>query len=199
MNERMLLVRDVLVMAETEVKLKKVLLGELKEGEKFKIGNYDFLVLDQSEGRTKVISKDLLVGVQTFGESRDYNKSYVKKILEKGILPKIEWEIGAANIIEHEVELTSVDMQNEFGTCSCKVRPVTFEEARIYNNLLVNEDLSDWYWTLTPWSSAERGWESSIAVVAPAGPICRCIYSIPNGVRPVYILKSNIYVSQEIM
>lgn len=56
-------------------------------------------------------------------------------------------------VLEHEILLTSVDMQNEFESCKCKVRPISFDEAREFNNLLVNKDLPDWYWTITPWST----------------------------------------------
>ena len=105
--------------------------------------------------------------------------------------------VGADNVVEHEVDLTSVDMQNEFGTCICKVRPITFDEARKYNDLLVNKDLPDWYWTCTPWSTNERGWHWSVAVVCPSGDFdCSNHYDFGRGVRPFCILKSNIFVSK---
>lgn len=89
------------------------------------------------------------------------------------------------NIIEQVVSLTSVDMQGEFKPCYCKVRPITFDEARKYNNLLVNKDLDDWWWTCTPWSTADRGWKRTITVVSPSGDISN--YNDSNyygGVRP---------------
>ena len=95
------------------------------------------------------------------------------------------------------MDLISVDMQNEFGSCTCKVRPITFDEAREYNNLLVNKNLPDWYWTCTPWSTAERGWSYSKAVVSPSGIVGRDVCSVGCGVRPFCILKSNIFVSKE--
>ena len=68
------------------------------------------------------------------------------------------------------------------------------EEAR--NDLLVNKDLPDWYWTCTPWSTKERGWEYSVAVVSPSGDIRDFSYDGSLGVRPFCILKSNIFVSK---
>ena len=104
--------------------------------------------------------------------------------------------VGAGNLVEHSVALTSVDNQNEFDNCICDIRPITFDEAREYNDLLVNEDLPDCYWTLTPWSTAERGWKYCISVVSPSGYVN--IYYCYNyyGVRPFCILKSNIFVSK---
>jgi hypothetical protein len=121
----------------------------------------------------------------------------LKKKIEDNCLPVFEKDFGKDNLVEHEVDLTSVDMQNEFGKCRCKVRPLTFDEARKYNDLLVKKDLKDWWWTCTPWSTKERGWTYSIAVVSPSGYIRNDCCNFNFGVRPVCILKSNIFVSVE--
>jgi len=172
-------------------------LSTLNPGEVFKIGEHDFIVLEQMEGSTAVISKELMAEEEQFSDStRDYNQSAIKHLIENTIQPEIEAAVGADNLVEHIVDLTSVDMQNEFGTCTCKVRPITFDEARKYNDLLVNKELPDWYWTCTPWSTKERGWEYSVAVVSPLGDISRDYFDCNLGVRPFCILKSNIFVSK---
>lgn len=175
----------------------KVQLSELTAGDVFKVCDHDFIVLEQMGETTAVISKGLIVEYEQFSEdTRDYNKSAIKHLIETTIQPEIEATVGADNIVEHEVDLTSVDMQNEFGKCKCKVRPITFDEARKYNDLLVNKELPDWYWTCTPWSTKERGWEWSLAVVSPSGNFFSRIYNYDCGVRPFCILKSNIFVSK---
>ena len=190
--------RELVRMLEEKECKNKVVLSSLVPGETFKIGEHDFIVLEQGDGTTKVISKDFMAEDIVFDEdTRDYSKSNIKKVVENDIQPVIEAEIGADNIIEHTVDLTSVDMQHEFEPCTCKVRPITFDEARKYNNLLANEDLGDWWWTCTPWSTAERNWNYSIAVVSSSGYIDRNDCDYDRGVRPVCILKSNIFVSKE--
>ena len=82
------------------------------------------------------------------------------------------------------------------GTVDCKIRPITFDEAREYTDITPNNDLNDWYWTLSPWSTEERGWKKSITIVSPSGYIGYSYYYNANGVRPVCILKSNIFVSK---
>ena len=174
-------------------------LASLKPGETFKIGEHDFIVLEHivALNHTMVISKGFMAENKVLDDNcRDYNKSSLKKLIESDIQPIIEKEVGSDNIVEHEVDLTSVDMQNEFGKCKCKVRPITFDEARKYNDLLVNKDLDDWWWTCTPWSTEERGWKYSITVVSPSGSIIDNIYDGSCGVRPFCILKSNIFVSK---
>ena len=175
----------------------KVELSTLEPGEVFKIGDHYFIVLKQSCEQTMVISKGFMAEDVAFDEDvRDYNNSSLKELIEGEIQPLIEKEVGADNIIEHEVDLTSVDMQNEFGSCKCKVRPITFDETREFNDLLVNKDLNDWWWTCTPWSTKERGWQYSIAVVSASGDINRINCYDGRGVRPFCILKSNIFVSK---
>ena len=174
-------------------------LSSLAPGETFKIGKQDFIVLEQKVelSQTMVISKGFMAEDEKFDDdTRDYNKSSLKKLIESDIQPIIENAVGVDNLIEHEVDLTSVDMQNEFGTCKCKVRPITFDEARKYNDLLVNKELDDWWWTCTPWSTVERDWPYSIAVVSSSGSFYDGVCNDFYGVRPFCILKSNIFVSK---
>lgn len=171
-------------------------LMDLDPGDRFKIADLTFIVLRHDERGTLVVSNDFMVEDEEFGKTMNYKESNIKKVIENDILPIVENAVGKNNIVDHCVDLTSVDMQNEFGNVQCKMRPISFDEAREYNNLLVNKDLNDWYWTLTPWSTKERGWEYSLAVVSPSGHILNGCYNC-CGVRPVCILNSNIFVSKE--
>ena len=190
--------RELVKMLEEKEKLNKVQLGTLPIGAIFKIGEWDFIVLKHENGTTKVISSNFIFKNVKFDDnSRNYGESNLKKRIEKDIEPIIVKEIGKDNIIEHKAELVSVDMQKEFDDVCCRVRPLTFDEAREFNAFIANQYLSDWWWTLTPWSTSEIGYNYSIAVVSPLVLIgnlsCDCDY----GVRPVCILKSNIFVSKK--
>lgn len=199
MSRELELARELVRKLEKAEKANKVQLSELQPGETFKIGKHDFIVLEQNgcSGTTNVISKDFMAEDIVFDDdTRDYNKSNLKRVIEKGIQPVIEAGIGAENIIEQVVSLTSVDMQDEFKPCYCKVRPITFDEARKYNNLLVNKELNDLWWTCTPWSTADRNYKYAIAVVTPSGFINNYCCNYYFGVRPFCILKSNIFVSK---
>lgn len=175
----------------------KVQLSELNLGEVFKIGKHDFIVLEQRDGETSVISKEFMAEDVVFDEdTRNYAESSIKKFIENDIQPIIERELGPGALVEHTVDLISVDMQKEFKPCTCKVRLITFDEARKYNDLIADKNLQDWWWTCTPWSTEERGCKYSLAVVCPSG----CFFSNGCfnciGVRPFCILKSNIFVSR---
>lgn len=199
MSKALDMARELVKQLEEAEKKNKVRLSELKPGETFKINKYDFIVLcqDDSSQTTKVISKGFMAENVIFDKNtKDYNKSNIKKMIEADIQPIIEKAVGAENLIEHTVSLISVDMQHKYEDCVCKVRPITFDEAREFNDLLVNKSLNDWGWTCTPWSTKERGLEYSIAVVSSSGYFScnRCNYY--RCVRPFCILKSDIFVEK---
>lgn len=198
MSKALEVARELVKQLENEERKNKVQLSTLVPGDVFGIGENDFIVLERMGSKTKVISKNFMAENVIYDEnSRDYNESNLKRVIEDEIQPIIESEVGEENLFEHMVELTSVDMQHEFFDRNYKVRPITFDEARKYNNLLPNKDLDDWWWTCTPWSTAERGWTYSMAVVSSAGNVGNNDCNVSDGVRPVCILKSNIFVSKK--
>lgn len=199
MSKELELARKLVKRLEEAEKGNKVRLSELHPGDAFKIGKNDFIVLEQDmqNHTTKVISKDFMAENIVFDEdTRDYSKSNLKKVIEEDIQPIIEAEVGADNIVEHTVDLVSVDMQKEFEPCTCKVRPITFDESRKYNDLLVNSELDDWWWACTSWSTADRGVKYSIAVVSPSGCIDYGYCRGHRGVRPACIFSSEIFVEK---
>ena len=197
MSKELEAARALVKMLKEREQSNKVKLESLKAGETFCIGENDCIILEQHEGKTKVISKDFIAEDREFAnDTADYKTSGLRKYIEAEIQPTIENEVGAENLVEHRVSLETVDGQNDYGELTCKVRPITFDEARQYNNLIVNKDLNDWWWTCTAWTSPNREYNSSVAVVLPSG--CINSYYCVNGlgVRPVFILKSNIFVSK---
>lgn len=167
-------------------------LGEMKPGSKFENELGVFIVLGHDEGKTKVITEKLYCEDVKFGKTCNYMESDLKKIFDEEITPEFEKVFGD-HLVEHEVDLVTVDMQ-QYGKFECKVRPMTFDESREFNALIVNKDLPDWWWTCTQWSTKERGWNYSVAVVSPSGLICYISYDCLSGVRPFCILDSNIFV-----
>ena len=197
MSKELEAARALVKMLEEREQSNKVKLESLKAGETFYIGENGYIVLKHHEGKTKVISRNFIAEDRKFADdTADYKTSGLRKYIEAEIQPTIENEVGAENLVEHRVSLETVDGQDNYGELTCKVRPITFDEARQYNNLIVNNDLDDWWWTCTAWTSPNREYNRSIAVVLPSGRIgygncyCGC------GVRPVCILKSNIFVSK---
>lgn len=191
------LARKLVAAIEKEDQKNKVMLKDIPVGGKFDTGIGRFIVLEQKEDCTVVITEDLYrEDVKFDDDCTDYRKSSLRELCEGEILNEFSDEFGGENICTNEAGLVTVDGQEVFEKLLTKVRPLTFDEAREYNDLLVNKDLPDWYWTCTHWSTKERGWEYSVAVVSPSGRIYDGNCSRSRGVRPFCILKSNIFVSK---
>lgn len=188
--------KELVELLEKQEETGKVELSTLKRGEVFQTtGKRKYKVLEQYGDTTKIISLDLVKENVEFGDTSDYKTSNVKKLCDTEILKDFEEEFGAGNIKTHTADIITADGQ-KVGNVKCKIRPITFDEAREYTDITPNNDLNDWYWTLSPWSTEEHGWSRSLSVVAPSGYVgyINCDYGI--GVRPVCILKSNIFVSK---
>ena len=175
----------------------RVQLSEIPEGGRFSTGIGNFIVLEQKGDSTAVITENLYVENEKFdSDCTDYKKSDLRELCDGKIYNDFWEEFGIDNILENEADLVTLDNQDVFGRVSAKVRPLTFDETRKYNKFLVNKDLPDWYWTCTSWSTEDRGWPYSVAVVSPSGRINDNGFNYNNGVRPFCILKSNIFVSK---
>lgn len=188
--------KELVGLLEKQEEAGKVALSTLNPGDVFQTtGKRKYKVLEQYGDTTRIISLDLVKENVKFGDNTDYNKSNVKKLCDTEILKDFEKEFGAESIEEHTVDIITADGQ-KVGNTECKIRPITFDEAREYTDITPNKKLNDWYWTLSPWSTEERGWKNCLAVVSPSGSISWGIYNDEGGVRPVCILKSNIFVSK---
>lgn len=187
--------KELVELLEKQEKAGKIALSSMSPGDVFQTtGKRKYKVLEQYGDTTKIISFNLVKENVEFGDTSDYKTSKVKKLCDTEILKDFEEEFGAENIETHTADIITVDGQ-KLGTVDCKIRPITFDEAREYTDIIPNQYLDDWYWTLSPWSTKERGWGKSVTVVSPSGDVNGYYYG-GHGVRPVCILKSNIFVSK---
>ena len=175
----------------------KVQLSDLKAGDVFETSFGEMIVLDNFEEKTLVITKGFVSDGRKFDEeSPNFAESDISEYLSGEVLEMFENEFGEENIDEHITDVFSVDMQ-KYDSYMGKIRLLTFDEARKYNELIVNEELPRWWWTMTPWSTEKRGWKYGVAVVSPSGFVDDYVCDGNCGVRPVCILKSNIFVSKK--
>ena len=187
--------KELVELLEKQEEADKIALSMLKRGDVFQTtGKRKYKVLEQYGDTTKIISLDLVKENVEFGDTSDYKTSNVKKMCDTEILKDFEEEFGAENVETHTADIITADGQ-KLGTVDCKIRPITFDEAREYTYITPNNDLNDWYWTLSPWSTEDRGWGKSLAIVSPLGDIYGCNYDDDYGVRPACIFSSSIFES----
>lgn len=186
--------KELVAMLEEKESQDKVELSTVAPGGVIDLVEDEFVVLDHDDGGTLVISKDFMEEDVKFGDNTDFNGSNVQRVLYEDILPKLEEAVGKDNILSQTVKLTTVDNQNVYEDVTGKIRLLTFDEARKYNPLIVNEELDDYWWLMTSWTSNDRV-DYPVAVVSPVGFIFSRLCYSRYGVRPVLYLKSNIFVS----
>lgn len=194
MNKILEKAKELVAMLEEKEIKDKVELSTVAPGGVIDLGEDEFVVLGHDEGGTLVISKDFMEEDVKFGDNTDFNGSNVQRVLYEDILPKIEEVVGKDSILSQTVKLTTVDNQDIYKDVAGRIRLLTFDEARKYNPLIVNEELDDYWWLMTPWTSNDR-LNYPVAVVSPSGYISSRDFSYRSGVRPVLYLKSNIFVS----
>ena len=174
----------------------KVKLEDVPVGETFKIGEYEFVVLEHSKDTTSIIFKDLLKRNETFGGcNNNFNDSNADRICCE-FAEEIGNIIGLENITVHTVDLTSDDGLKCFGTVERRMSLLTAEQYRRYVDILDKYKVNKWWWLATAFSTPKHNDDDWVKCVAPSGRINNNDCLNKYGVRPFCILKSNIFVSK---
>ena len=172
-----------------------VKISDIVEGETFKLGEFELILLEHNNGTAKVLMKDILCKSAFSDEDCDFKKSKAKDILAD-FYKKLAALIGADNIIPHLVDLTSNDGLNDYGETTAPISLLTTDMARKYVHILDKHKLDCWWWLVTPWSTPAHGYSEYVCCVSPRGNISYYFYSCSDiGVRPFCILNSDIFVS----
>ena len=169
----------------------KVMASEIADGETFVVAGIEFIKFPERDGKFVAVAKGSL-GDKIFGNnSNDFSKSSLLKYLEKEILPKIEAEVGAENVLEFETDLFSLDGHRKYGKMNSKISLPTFDFYRENRVVFDKHPLDDWWWLSTP-----NGEKYYVACVAPSGYVYDYYCYYFDGVRPVLLFSSSIFVSR---
>ena len=173
-----------------------VKLSDIPTGEKFKIGEHEFIVLEHSGDTTAVIREELLVKNKVFGENNNYDGSRVDECCN-AFADEISAVVGAENLVVYTVDLTSDDGLKDYGTIRRQVSLLTADLYRRYVEILDRYKVDELWWLATPLSTSTHRNDSWVKCVSPSGYLSGYGYGYFNiGVRPFCILKSNIFVSK---
>lgn len=175
---------------------RKVQLSTLNIGDKFKIDDEVFIVLDHADKGTLVISEKLFWVSGAFGDCSDWNVSTVRDLLNGGYYKKIASIVGKENIIPMRRDLTSLDGLDDYGEVTDNISLLTAAEYSKYRKVLgLNREFSDWQWLITPVSAPSNGYSHHVVCVNDVGALVwgDCFYPT-KCTRPVFTLNSNICV-----
>lgn len=174
-------------------------LAEIGIGESFKIAGIEFIKMREKDGAVEVYARRAVFD-SSFGTNNNYAESRIKERLEREILPLIEREIGAENIIDQELDLRSLTGSDAYGVHKCRIALPTFDYIRD-NYKMIYDDAQkikyrEWAWTATPNSTTEFRETDLVLCVSPLGNFNNYFSNFGNiGVLPFLILKSSIFVS----
>lgn len=173
----------------------KTRLSDLRPGDIFKgkKGN-EYIVCEQLLFGTAVVRKDILDKKMGFGEDNNWANSGWRKYLNSEHLQEIGNEFGEENIVEHEVNLLSMDGYDDYGVVRDKVSAMTFDRYRKYHKFIGNA--SEWNWLSTPDSTPSGYGASCVLCVNDDGYVnytdCRYVKAL----RPFFVLNSYIDVQK---
>ncbi len=177
------------------MKNKKQLI-HVEEGRTFKLGDYEFIVLEHSAEGTCVLLKDFWKVMPFDTDYNDYSSSDVRNLLNTEFLNNISMLIGKENVIEHSVDLTADDGRKDYGECRDYISLITCDLYRKYVEILDKYNPRRWWWIATPYSTKPNGYHYAVRCVDDCGTL-NCDYCGNDfGVRPFCILKSDIFVSE---
>lgn len=175
---------------------KKIQLSELKPGDVFKGNNgAEFIFLETtSDGNVAVLRKDLLDTDMKFGKTNNFDCSCIDEYLNGEYINEIEKEFGVDNIVEHEVNLLSMDGLDDYGTIRRKVSLLSFDMYRKHRRM-IGKNMERSWWLADPDSTPSGYGSDDVRYVDSCGYVDYDWCDGSRGVRPFLILKSSILVS----
>ena len=169
-------------------------LSEVDAEDTFNAGKFEFIKLKQVGDDVLCLLKDTYVDDVEFGDNNNFDGSNHDEICKK-FEAELAEIVGADNIVEHTVDLTSDDGLKDYGMVRRKVSGFTAELARRYVHILDKYKLNKYWWLVTPHSTPKHENANWVKCVSPGGGVSNGNYYYNCGVRPFCILKSDIFVA----
>ncbi len=171
-------------------------LSEVKIGNTFKVAGIEFIKFTDVDGVCAVVSKDTLFDSE-FGKNNNFAESFILSKLKTDVLSKLEAEVGAENIKEFKLDLTTLDGLDTYGEIKTRIGLPTFDFYRNNVKLFDKHKVGDWWWTATPDTAEEHYNNYWVTCVSPLGSISGLNFNSYYGVRPFLYFVSSISVSCE--
>lgn len=130
-----------------------------------------------------------------FGSGNNFAASALRMHLNANYLESLT-ENHPDEIITRTVDLTALNGSKEYGTCECKVAPLTLDELRKYHGILPKPEA--WEWSATPWSTPcvdeDDTW---VLGLHASGDVYDYSCSSTRGSRPAFLIPSNYAVEDD--
>lgn len=166
----------------------------LKPGDVFKDIDGDewiFLFCETETGDAAILKKTSLTEMK-FGNNNNYNGCDIDKYLCDTYLPELERKFGKDNIVEHEVDLLSLDGEDDYGVIKRKVSIPTLDIYR-HNKKVIKKHIDKWFWLTTPDSTPSCYGSDDVTCVFSSGNVDYSWYINSGAVRPFLFLNGKVF------
>lgn len=151
------------------------------------------LVLEHRKDGTMLLHLDQMT--HAFGSSNNFAASSLRAHLNGPYLASLT-DGNPDEIITRTVDLTALNGSKEYGSCECKVAPLTIDELRKYHDILPLPERFEW--SVTPWSTPKVDEDDTwVLGLNSDGGIGYSGCSYSYGSRPAFLIPSNLPVEVE--
>ena len=151
------------------------------------------LVLEHRKDGTMLLHLDQMT--HAFGSSNNFAASSLRSHLNGPYLVSLT-DGNPDEIITRTVDLTALNGSKEYGSCECKVAPLTIDELRKYHDILPVPERFEW--SVTPWSTpAVNEDDTWVMGLSSGGGIGNGDCAGTRGSRPAFLIPSNLPVEVE--
>lgn len=151
------------------------------------------LVLEHRKDGTMLLHLDQMT--HAFGSSNNFAASSLRAHLNGPYLASLT-DGNPDEIITRTVDLTALNGSKEYGSCECKVAPLTIDELRKYHDILPIPERFEW--SVTPWSTpAVNEDDTWVMGLNSDGNIDINYCDFSYGSRPAFLIPSNLPVEVE--
>lgn len=167
----------------------KTAISNVAPGQVVKFHGEPCIVLEHRTAGTLLVTATQIKS--SFGSTNNFAASSFREHLN-GAFADALTEGHADELIAREVDLTALNGSKEYGSCECKVAPLTFDEIRRFHGLLPKPE--SWEWSATPWSTPSTNDTSSAVYLDTDGNVSDNYCTYTYGSRPAFLIPSQYAV-----
>lgn len=151
------------------------------------------LVLEHRKDGTLMLHLDQMT--HAFGSTNNFAASSLRAHLNGPYLRSLT-DGNPDEIITRTVDLTALNGSKEYGTCECKVAPLTLDELRKYHDILPLPERFEW--SVTPWSTPKVNEDETwVIYLNSGGSVSNGGCTNTYGSRPAFLIPSSLTVEVE--
>lgn len=192
---------DGILLVTVEFPRNRVRLSNLKPGDIFRADEVEYIVLEQFGNGTAAVIRDKALdnGMVFDPEYNDWKTSHIRRFLNGEYVEKLTETFGEGNIINHVVDLRSLDGLKDYGKCTDKVSLLTIGQYWDYRefmgDVLYDSDKEDdSWWLVTPDSTPSGFGGNDTLYTDSVGDIGCSPCNFYRGIRPYIVLRDSVMV-----